>query len=70
MGTRSKWPNGGDPWLVWNRRPRPVIAADEREPADADNTATLASVVLSGHKPTDGEAKSLAGAVLSAKARQ
>lgn len=69
MPSRSKWPGDRNPWEVWNLRPRPIQREPEREPAEADTTVSLAGVVLSGHKPTDAEANSLAGAVLSAKAR-
>jgi hypothetical protein len=70
MTTRGTWPNGANPWAVWNvGRANYEALKQERQPSGAETTPSLAGKVLAGHQPTDQEARSLAGAVLSAKAR-
>lgn len=72
MRTRSKWPNGADPWRVWSLRPQlralPPIETEqttttERQPSE--RVASIAGKVLNGYEPEPAEVKSLAASVLS-----
>lgn len=68
--TRGIWPNGKDPWKVWNMRPAMPAIQTQEETSEADRkpsqaVASIAGKILAGQEATQAETKSLAASVLS-----